>query len=267
MTPDVRRRTVAVSDRDVDRRRLADRIRAERGMYEIVRADTAQRIAAHSADPATHADVSAFENACARAVLARGSADSAAFAPLVARAVAQVVVLDAAEEDRAAARLAVLNVVGDLQVMGLAVPDATVATARGWLAGMRTEAAEPESWHWQRGLAALALGDLRTARTIAAVPESGPTGVDPDAYPQFNVQGWFALFLAAALGEIDWPVLATRWEEFLLLVPVFEEIRVFALRDLPWPARVVHSGVAGHPVGSVADWLHGELSRVAGPEP
>jgi hypothetical protein len=253
---------VGLSDRDVDRRRLADRIRAESDMYELVRSDTAQRIASAPAAATAYADVSAFENACARAVIAHGSAEAAAFAPLVARAVAQVTVLDTADRDRTAAQLAVLNVVGGLQVMGLAVPDATIATARGWLAGMQTENVEPESWHWQRGWAALALGDLRTARTIAAVPESGPTGVDPDAYPEFNIQAWHALFLAAVLGEIDWQVVAARWVDFVLLLPVFEQIRVFALRDLPWVARIVHAVVAGHPVGSVADWLHSELSRV-----
>jgi hypothetical protein len=252
-----------LSDRDADRRRLADHIRAESDLYELERSGAAQQIASAPPTASDYADVSVFEDTCAGAVLARGSADAASFAPLVARAVAQVTVLDATEQDGVADQLAVLTVIGTLQVMGLTVPDAPVARAREWLVGMRTENIEPESWHWQRGWAALALGDLRTARTIAAVPESGPTGVDPYADPEFNIQAWFALFLAAVLREIDWQVVAARWEQFLLLVPVFDEIRVLALRDLPWIARVVHSGVAGHPVGSVADWLRAELSRVA----
>jgi hypothetical protein len=254
---------VGPSDWEVDRRRLADRVRAVSDTYELVRSDTARWIASEPPGAASYSDVSAFENDSARAVIAQGSADASAFAPLVARAVAQVTVLDATTPDDVTTRLAVMNVVCSLQVMGLPVPDSTVATARGWLAAMNTENIEPESWHWQRGWMALALGDLRTARTIAATPESGPTGVDPDAYPQFNIQAWLALFLAGVLGEVDWRVVAARWSEFLLMTPVLEEMHAFALRDLSWVARVVHVGIAGYPVASVADWLHDELLRVA----
>jgi hypothetical protein len=246
-----------------DRRRLADRVRVVSDAYDLGRSNAARWIASEPSSATSFADVSAFENDCARAVLAHGSADSAAYAPLVARVVAQVTVLDATAPD-VAKRLAVLNVLCSLQVMGLPVPDATEETARGWLAGMATERLEPESWHWQRGWAALALGDLRTARTIAAVAETGPTGVDPDAYPQFNIQAWLALFVAGAQGEVDWSVLSARWSELLLVAPVLEEMNVLALRDLQWAARVLHAGIAGHPVATVADWLHDELRRVAG---
>jgi hypothetical protein len=246
-----------------DRRRLAERLRVLSETYELGREDTARWIASEPPSARAFADVSALENDCALAVLARGSADAPAYAPLVARAVAQVTVLDARAPD-VAGRLAVLNVLCSLQVMGLPVPDATVGTARGWLAGMPTEGREPESWHWQRGWAALALGDLRTARTIAAVTESGPTGVDPGRYPEFDIQAWLGLFVAGVVGEVDWSVLSARWSELLLVAPVLEETKVLALRDLQWVARVVHARIAGHPVGTVADWLHDELRRVAG---
>lgn len=250
--------------RDADRAQLAARVRSESEMWALVRSKTTELIASARPREDAYADVSVFETACARAILADGSADAASFAPLVARAVAQVTVLDASGHADVNPQLAVLNVLGDLQAMGLAVPPATVATARDWLAGMHTENIEPEYWHWQRGWAALALGDLRTARTIAAVPESGPTGIDSAAYPEFNIQAWYAFLLAAVLGEIDWPVLAMRWAEFLLLIPTFEQTRVCTLRDVPWIARVVHSVVADHPVATVADWLRTEFHRVAG---
>lgn len=38
---------------------------------------------------------------------------------------------------------------------------------------MQTVGDVPEYMHWNRGLAALALGDLSTARTIAALPGTG----------------------------------------------------------------------------------------------
>jgi hypothetical protein len=229
--------------------------------YSVVGKSVQDRIAGSDV-----AQVDGYDTVLAQAVIAVGGAEAGAFAPLVPRAAAQVAALGEGGE-AIQPHLAVLDVVNLLQVMGLQVPETTLTTCRSWLAGMPTAHVEPERWHWARGLAALALGDRATARTIAALPESGPTGIHPREDPGVNIQAWFALFVAAVEDGLAWSDLALRWDQFLVLLPVFVEIDVLAEIDLAWVGRVLHHEVAGAPLGSVADWVQQEVHRVAGVEP
>ncbi|MGS2617462.1 hypothetical protein ACVCAH_23490 [Micromonospora sp. LZ34] len=209
-------------------------------------------------------DVGAQEPVVADAIVAVGGHEAWQFEPLVPAVVRQVAALDAADPDAVQPNLSVLGVMNGLQIMGLNVPEATVRTGSGWLAGMQTAGLEPEWMHWTRGLAALALGDLRTARTIAALPETGPVDAESGASPGFNIQAWLALLVAAVERRLPWAELRPRWEELLLLtVDTFFEMHVLAEVSVPWLARVVGHGAAGVPVREVAGWIHDEVRRVA----
>lgn len=248
---------------------------ASHALAEIVRLQAAYHGAVAATTPDVVAEVvradrpavEGMEGTLVAALLTVGGLDAAALAPLAPAAADQVARLDAADPDGVQPHLSVLSVVNLLQVMGVDVPAGALATGRAWLAGMETAGIEPEAWHWQRGLAALALGDAATARTIAALPESGPTGVDPAADPGLNVQAWFALLVAAVEDGIAWADLRGRWEQLLDHLPAFVEVDVLAEADVAWTGRILHHQVAGAPLGEVADWIHAEVHRVAGVEP
>ena len=240
-----------------DRSRLTRLVSIEADYYRVRRVERPPRFAGDR-------DVADYDDIIGQAVLVVGDEDAPVFADLVPFAVADVERVEASSPGDVQPNLGVLAVLNDLQIMGLPFPPATLAVAAVWLRAMPTADAEPELWHWERGLAALALGDLVTARGIAALPIAGPSGVDTDVDPEFNIQAWLALFVAAVVGEVPAPLLAARWEEFVVLTPVFVEINVLALRDLSWVARIVRHVVAGEPLDGVADWLHRELFRIAG---
>lgn len=247
---------------------LAALVRLDALSYEAVGASTHELVAARFGSPeGPLPPVDGYDDFLAEAVIAVGGRDAAAFAPLVAGAVAQVAHLDETAPDDIQPNLTVLSVLNQLQVMGVDVPAPTLRTARSWLAGMQTAHVEPERWHWERGLAALALGDLATARTIAALPERGQLGFDPRADPGLNMQAWFALLVAAVEDGIDWAYLRPRWEQLLDYLPVFIEVEALAEVDLAWLGRIVHHDVAGAPLAEVADWIHAEVFRLAGLEP
>ncbi|SDZ15067.1 hypothetical protein SAMN05444365_10636 [Micromonospora pattaloongensis] len=214
-------------------------------------------------DGASRFDVGAQEPVVDDAIVAVGGRDAGQFEPLVPAVVRQVAALDSADPDAVQPNLSVLGVMNGLQIMGLDVPEAAVRTGTGWLAGMRTAGLEPEWMHWTRGLAALALGDLPTARTIAALPETGPVEAHPDVSPGFNIQAWQALLVAAVERALPWEQLRPRWEELIALtVDTFFQTHVLAQASVPWLGRVVGHGIAGVPVGEVADWIHDELRRL-----
>jgi hypothetical protein len=247
---------------------LARLVRDAVDTYDVVGASVRARVALlREGGGGARAGVEGYGSVLAEAVLAVGGRDRDAFAPLVAPAAAQVADLDAAAPGDLQPHLAILDVLNSLQVMGVEVPPATLATCRDWLAGMETAHVEPERWHWARGLAALALGDLATARTIAALPETGPPGVDPAVDPGLNLQAWLALLVTAVERRMPWADLAARWEELLDLLPAFVEIDGLAEEDVAWLGRILRHDVAGAPLGEVADWIHAEVHRVAGLPP
>lgn len=198
------------------------------------------------------------------AIVASGSQDAFLFVPLVPAAERQVAKIDRTSPEKIQPNLAVLNVLSQLQIMGVAVPEETVRTATYWLAGMQTAGMEPRWMHWDRGMAALAMGDLPTARTIAALPVDGSGEADPGNSPGNNIQAWFALFVVAIERRLAWSDMRPRWEEYLNRLPGFIEVGVQAEVDLAWVGRILGHGVAGVPLGETADWIHDEVRRVAG---
>lgn len=235
-------------------------------------------------------DVGAQEPTLAKAIVAVGAADAQAFEPLVGAVLRRIDELDRADRadadadaDAVQPNLAVLSVANSLQLMGLELPERTVRTGASWLAGMQTTHDVPEWMHWNRGLAALALADspladsplgdsllgdsalgaLATARTIAALPVTGPVPADLGVSPGWSIQAWFALLVAAVERPPPWEAMRPRWDELLLRFETFLETQVLSDVSLPWLARVVGHRIAGIPLPGVADWLHHELHRVA----
>ena len=168
---------------------LADFVTVSTDAYEVGR-EVLLEDADRPPDPGR--DVGVDQGTLLQAIVAVGSGDARLFAPLVPAAERQVAEIDRTSPAKVQPNLSVLNVLSELQLMGVAVPEETVRTATGWLAGMRTAGMEPRWMHWNRGLAALAMGDLPTARTIAALPADGSGEADPDVSPGYSIQAWFA---------------------------------------------------------------------------
>lgn len=242
---------------------LAELLRLDAVTYDAV-GPAMHGVVAQDAAAGDGVPVDGYEDVLTQAVLTVGARDAAAFAPLLPAAVGHVARLDAEDPDGVQPHLGVLGVLNLLDVQGVAVPAATWATARAWLPGMPTAHAEPPAWHWERGLAALALGDLATARTVAGLPERGALDVDPARDPGLSAQAWLALLVGAVEGGWAWADVAPRWEQLLDVVPVLVEVEELTEADLAWLARILRHDVAGAPLGEVADWLHAEAYRVAG---
>lgn len=244
---------------------LAEMVRIDAAAYEVLGASTqANAAAAFPAAPGSRPRVNGYDDVLVQAVITVGGRDAQAFSPLVSGVVAQVAELDAEAAEDAQPHLGVLGVLNLVQVMGLVVPEATIATCRTWLPGIQTANIDPERWHWERGLAALALGDFDTARFIAARPGTGPLGVDLRDDPQFNIQAWFALFVAAVVEHLPWAAIEPRWEQFLQFLPTFVALDQLAETDVAWVGRILRHQVQGAPLGEVADWIHEELYRLTG---
>jgi hypothetical protein len=239
---------------------LADFVTVSTDAYEAVR-EVLLEDADQPPDPGR--DVGVEQGTLLQAIVAVGSGDARLFAPLVPAAERQVAEIDRTSPAKVQPNLSVLNVLSELQLMGVAVPEETVRTATGWLAGMRTAGMEPRWMHWNRGLAALAMGDLPTARTIAALPADGSGEADPDVSPGYSIQAWFALFVVAVERRLPWSAMRPRWEEYLTELPGFIEVGEQSAVDLAWAGRIVGHMVAGVPLGEVADWIHTQVHRVA----
>jgi hypothetical protein len=207
-------------------------------------------------------DVGTAELDLTAAIIATGRQDAAAFTSLVAAVTREADWLERNNPGALQPNLSVLGVINGLQVMGFRLPADVVDTGRGWLAGMDSAGRGPDWMHWTRGLAALALGDLRTARTIAALPRTGSLPAELPADPQFNVQAWLALFVISTERGIAWSLIEERWRALLTLVPTLVEVGELAKTTLPWLGRVA-GPLAGRPVAEVADWLQAEIARVA----
>jgi hypothetical protein len=207
-------------------------------------------------------DVGNAELDLSAAIIAAGSQDAAAFTPLVAAVTREADWLQRNSPGALQPNLSVLGVINGLQVMGIPLPASVADTGRGWLVGMDSAGQGPDWMHWTRGLAALALGDLSTARTIAALPRTGslPAELPPD--PQFNVQEWLALFVISTEQGVAWSLIEERWRALLTLAPTLLDVGELAKTTLPWLGRVAGT-LAGRPVAEIADWLHAEIARVA----
>lgn len=207
-------------------------------------------------------DVGIAEMDLSAAIIATGSRDAAAFTPLAAAVTREAGWLQRNNPGALQPNLSVLGVINGLQVMGFPLPASVVDTGRGWLAGMDSAGRGPDWMHWTRGLAALALGDLSTARTIAALPRTGSLPATLPTDPQFNVQEWLALFVISTEQGVAWSLVEQRWRALLTLVPTLFDVEELAETTLPWLGRVA-GPLAGRPVAEIADWLHAEIARVA----
>lgn len=206
---------------------------------------------------------SALDAKLTEAIVMAGAADAAVFAPAALALPREIDELDRSSPEADLPNLSALNVMNELQVMGLAVDGRVERIGRAWLAGMQTAGREPAWVHWTRGLAALALGDLATARTIAALPAAGRLHTELTVSPQVNIQGWFARFVSAVDEGLSWSAMRPWWEEFVSYFPVFLEVRELTDGDLAWVGRIMRNQLAGQPLGGVADWIHTEVRRLA----
>ena len=200
-------------------------------------------------------------------LIARGAATGqtlAPLAPLVANALAQMV-----ERSRSAAlsfvELDLIDLYGALATSGVSVGDADF---KAILSAIRTSRKDDQpQYHWHRGFLALALAVPEVYRGIAGFELREPIPFTPRATFGPNLQGCLAHFAGAVESGASLESCLPAWADLAAYSMPLLQAGSFTPSIFLWGAWLLHHRIARQPLGTVADWMHESLYRLAGATP
>jgi hypothetical protein len=203
------------------------------------------------------------------AVIARGSTvrkDIADLAPLLDDTLSKLAE-EAAEQPLSFVNLRLLDCLGALLSMGVAMPPSSLDAAREILLSIETENdVEFPQYQWHRGLIALALDMPKVYRPIAGFDEGSPVGFEPHQRFGPDIQGFIAHLVGAVENRVPISECLTAWTDRLDHYSSSRQEKTFYAPCLFWTAWILHCRISGQPQEEVADWLHTNLYRYAGVE-
>jgi len=109
--------------------------------------------------------------------------------------------------------------------------------------------------YWNKGFAALALGDQATYLQYC----DKPLELEPGATYEHNLRGFITMLAAAVETKASINAVLPAYNEVLDLYSTFRSASTLDDYSLLWIARIVHHLIGGMPVGKVASKLHDDL--------
>lgn len=156
------------------------------------------------------------------------------------------------------------------EIVGMDLSPEVLASFRPYLIRIRTDAHDPDyrSWHWDRGLIALALDEPKTWRSIAGLLPGESLTFQPGATFQFNVQGLLRHLAAAIEHKADVADVLPAFHDLIRCAPLmWSTTPEQANQDTClWAARLVHHHIGGQPLGTVGQFFYDAVHAAAAQE-
>jgi len=156
------------------------------------------------------------------------------------------------------------------EIVGMDLGPEVLASFRPYLIRIRTDANDPDyrSWHWDRGLIALALDEPKTWRSIVGLLSGESLTFQPGATFQFNVQGLLRHLAAAIEHKADVADVLPAFHDLIRCAPLMwsstpEQANQYTCL---WAARLVHHHIGGHPLGTVGQFFYDAVQAAAARE-
>ena len=156
-----------------------------------------------------------------------------------------------ARMEMAAASLANL-----LDCGGIAISDKTLRQVTTWLPRVVAKRNDLDTTtYWNKGFAALALGDHATYLQYC----DKPLELEPGATYEHNLRGFITMLAAAVENKASVDAVMPAYREVLDLYATFRSASTLDDYSLLWIARIVHHRIGHVPIGKVATTLHDDL--------
>ena len=156
------------------------------------------------------------------------------------------------------------------EIVGMDLGPEVLASFRPYLIRVMTDAHDPDyrSWHWDRGLIALALDEPKTWRSIVGLLSGESLTFQPGATFQFNVQGLLRHLAAAIEHKADVADVLPAFHDLIRCAPLMwsstpEQANQYTCL---WAARLVHHHIGGHPLGTVGQFFYDAVQAAAARE-
>ena len=113
-------------------------------------------------------------------------------------------------------------------------------------------------------MAGLVFKQPRVYRPICGYGLDDKLTFDPDADPEFNMQGWLAQLAAGLEAGVSFEDVEPLWLRFLDVYETLTEVESIHDTDIFWLARIVRHTIGGAPLGTVADWMQHSIWQFTG---
>jgi hypothetical protein len=152
--------------------------------------------------------------------------------------------------------MAAAGVANLLDCGGVSISDRTFREVTTWLPRIVAKRNDLDTTtYWNKGFAALALGDQATYLQYC----DKPLQLEPGATYEHNLRGFITMLAAAVETKASVSAVLPAYNEVLDLYATFQSASTLDEYSLFWIARIVHHRLGGLPVRKVAAKLHDDL--------
>lgn len=164
-------------------------------------------------------------------------------------------------------RMPLVDEVGVFVAMGAPGTEQMPARAATCLPSIGTSRNDDHVYcHWNRGLAALALGVPAIYRPISGHEMHARLRFVPGARFELNIQGLLGHLAAAVEQRAALADCEPAWHDLLLNFRVLQRANMLSSASLVWIAWILHHCLAGQPIASTADYLQASVAGVVSAE-
>jgi hypothetical protein len=152
--------------------------------------------------------------------------------------------------------MAAASIANLLDCGGIAISKKTFGEVTTWFPRIIAKRNDLDTTtYWNKGFAALALGDQATYLQYC----DKPLELEPGATYEHNLRGFITMLAAAVETKASVNAVLPAYNEVLDLYSTFHSASTLDEYSLLWIARIVHHNLGGVPLGKVAAKLHDDL--------